>query len=83
MGFNYSFREVRDQIEQKILDWLEHPEEVLAKLREERELERPARMETAWRDAEVRAQKPTSQHAQDSRAWRALPERGVASVTIG
>jgi arsenate reductase (thioredoxin) len=48
------FREVRDQIEKKILDWLEHPEEEMAKLREERELERLARMETARREAEVR-----------------------------
>ena len=30
------FREVRNEIEQKILDWLEHPEE-LQKLRAERE----------------------------------------------
>jgi hypothetical protein len=34
------FREVRDEIEQKILDWLEHPEEELQKLRAERERER-------------------------------------------
>ena len=31
------FREVRDQIELRIRDWLEHPEEELRKLREERE----------------------------------------------
>jgi arsenate reductase (thioredoxin) len=31
------FREVRDEIEQKILDWLEHPEEELQKLKAERE----------------------------------------------
>jgi arsenate reductase (thioredoxin) len=66
------FREVRDQIEQKILDWLEHPEEELAKLREERKLERLTRMETARWKAEVRAQKPTSRHAQQSHAWRYL-----------
>jgi hypothetical protein len=46
------FREVRDQIEQKILDWLEHPEEELAKLREYRELERTARIEATRREAE-------------------------------
>jgi arsenate reductase len=78
------FREVRDQIEQKILDWLEHPEEEMAKLREERELERLARMETARRKAEVRAQKPTRwSSTQHSHTWRALPERGTAPVTIG
>lgn len=39
------FREVRDEVEHKILDWLEHPEEELAKLREERERERLERRE--------------------------------------
>ncbi len=38
------FREIRDEIEQKILDWLEHPEEELAKLKEEREQERRERL---------------------------------------
>jgi arsenate reductase len=33
------FREVRDEIELKIKDWLEHPEEELARLKEERERE--------------------------------------------
>jgi arsenate reductase (thioredoxin) len=31
------FREVRDEIEQKILDWLEHPEKELRKLKAKRE----------------------------------------------
>jgi arsenate reductase len=48
------FREVRDRIEQKILDWLERPEEELAKLREEREQERRERFEAARREAESR-----------------------------
>lgn len=43
------FREVRDEIEQKIRDWLEHPEEELARLREERERERRERMEAERR----------------------------------
>jgi hypothetical protein len=38
------FREVRDEIELKIKSWLEHPEEELSKLREERERERRERM---------------------------------------
>jgi hypothetical protein len=38
------FRKVRDEIELKIRDWLEHPEEELRKLREERERERRERM---------------------------------------
>ena len=48
------FRDVRDQIEQKILHWLEHPEEELAKLREYRQLERIARIEASRREAEGR-----------------------------
>jgi hypothetical protein len=31
------FRAVRDQIEMRMREWLEHPEEELRKLREERE----------------------------------------------
>jgi len=38
------FRQVRDQIEAKIRHWLEHPEEELATLQEERERERQQRM---------------------------------------
>jgi len=37
------FREVRDEIELKIKDWLAHPEEELARLKEERERERRER----------------------------------------
>ena len=47
-----TFREVRDEIEQKILDWLEHPEEELAKLRKEREQERRERLEAPSPEAE-------------------------------
>jgi arsenate reductase len=48
------FRKVRDEIEQKILDWLEHPEEELAKLKAEREQERRERLEAARREADSR-----------------------------
>ena len=41
------FRAVRDEIELKIKDWLEHPEEELSKLREERERERRERLEAS------------------------------------
>ena len=46
-----TFREVRDEIEERILDWLEHPEEELARLKEEREQERRERLEAARREA--------------------------------
>ncbi len=45
------FREVRDEIEQKLLDWLDHPEAELARLREERERERRERLEAQRREA--------------------------------
>jgi len=38
------FREVRDEIERKILDWLQHPDEELKKLKEQRERERLERV---------------------------------------
>jgi arsenate reductase (thioredoxin) len=41
------FRKVRDEIEQKIRDWLEHPEHELKKLKEQRERERRERLAAA------------------------------------
>ena len=49
------FRQVRDQIEAKIRHWLEHPEEELATLREERERERQQRMRALHQEAGRRA----------------------------
>jgi len=49
------FREVRDEIELKINDWLEHPEKELRKLREERE--RRERLAAARREADEHAQR--------------------------
>ena len=49
------FREVRDEIELKINDWLEHPEKELRKLREERE--RRERLAAARREAGEHAQR--------------------------
>jgi hypothetical protein len=49
-------REIRDEIEQKIKGWLEHPEEELEKLKEERECERRERLEA--RTGEVHAGRP-------------------------
>jgi arsenate reductase len=43
------FRAVRDQIEVRMREWLEHPEEELRKLREERERERRERVEAESR----------------------------------
>ena len=46
------FREIRDQIEQNIRHWLEHPEEEIAKLNAQRERERQERMRVARQEAE-------------------------------
>lgn len=45
------FREARDGIEQRILGWLERPEEELARLKQERELERRERQVADPREA--------------------------------
>jgi arsenate reductase (thioredoxin) len=41
------FRKIRDEVEQKMLDWLEHPESELEKLRQERQREREERLRAA------------------------------------
>lgn len=48
------FREIRDEIELKIRDWLDDPEQELRKLEEERERERRGRLEAARREAKIR-----------------------------
>jgi arsenate reductase (thioredoxin) len=51
------FRKVRDEIELKLRDWLEHPEQELKKLREERERERRERLAVAQWEADEQAQR--------------------------
>ena len=51
------FGEVRDEIELKIRDWLDHPEKELRKLREERDLERRERLAAVRREADEHAQR--------------------------
>jgi hypothetical protein len=51
------FRVVRDEIELKIRDWLEHPERELQKLKEERERERRERLAAARWEADEHAQR--------------------------
>jgi arsenate reductase len=58
-----SFRRVRDEIEQKILTWIDNPEAELAKLKEERERERRERMEAARREAEQEDEREVSHEA--------------------
>ena len=59
------FRAVRDEIELKIEDWLERPEEELRKLREERERERLERLE---------AEQEAAREREAAHAGRAAPE---------
>jgi arsenate reductase (thioredoxin) len=49
------YRKVREEIELKIKDWLEHPEKELRRLREERERERRERLAAARREADEHA----------------------------
>ena len=56
------FRQVRDEIELKIRDWLEHPEDELRKLREERERRermRPPGARSAFPRAATRGRIPS------------------------
>jgi hypothetical protein len=46
----------RDEIELKIKNWLEHPEEELAKLRAKRQRKREQRLRAAQRARELRAE---------------------------
>jgi arsenate reductase (thioredoxin) len=51
------FRKVRDEIELKMKDWLEHPEQELKKLREERERERRERLAAPRWEADEHARR--------------------------
>jgi arsenate reductase len=66
------FREVRDQIELKMRDWLEHPEQELRKLKEERERERRERLAAARWEADEHAQRLEGL-SQDRRERQPLP----------
>jgi hypothetical protein len=77
------FREVRDEIELKIKDWLEHPEHELKKLREERERERRERLVAARREADDRAQR-LERLLQDGHQGKAhLPSTGPTPLASG
>jgi arsenate reductase (thioredoxin) len=82
------FREIRDEIELKLRDWLEHPEEELAKLRAERDRERE-RMRAAWRVRERRTdlaalpERPRRPHPTSAAALRHTPLLGSREQTIG
>jgi arsenate reductase len=71
------FRVVRDEIERKILTWIDNPESELAKLKEERERERRERMETARREAGQEAEQEAGREARSE----ALPV-GLAPTTL-
>src|SRR5215210_2046145 len=72
------FRVVRDEIEIKIRDWLEHPEQELKKLKEQREHERRERLEAARWEADERAQRLAGL-PQDGQERYYLPATGLAT----
>src|SRR5688572_25654803 len=76
------FRKVRDEIELKIKDWLEHPEQELKKLREERERERRERLAAARREADEHAQRLEGL-SQDSQERHHFPSSSLATLVRG
>ena len=76
------FRKVRDEIEQKILHWLEHPERELKKLREERERERRERLAAARWEADEHAHRLASL-PRDSQERSHLPSTSSATLVGG
>ena len=74
------FHAVRDEIELKMKDWLEHPERELEKLREERE--RRERLAAARREADDRAQL-LERLRQDGREQDHLPATGPKALARG
>jgi hypothetical protein len=82
------FREVRDEIELKIKDWLEHPEEELAKLRAERKRDREERLRAARRardqrtELEALLQRPQRSHPTSAAAIRCAPLLGSREHAI-
>jgi arsenate reductase len=75
------FREIRDEIEVKIRDWLERPEEELAKLKVERERERKDRLEAARREADERTQRLAGE-TEGGAIGRHWPPK-LASLSVG
>jgi arsenate reductase (thioredoxin) len=71
------FGKVRDEIELKMRDWLDHPEKELSKLREERERERGERLAAARREADEHAQRLESL-TQDGPERSHLPASNLA-----
>jgi arsenate reductase len=77
------FREVRDEIEAKILHWLERPEEELEKLRVEREQERQERLEAARRETRNHnvARDPTVGGADSATSRLRVTDNALASLS--
>jgi arsenate reductase (thioredoxin) len=72
------FRTVRDEIELKIRDWLEHPEQELKKLKEERERQRRERLAAARWEADEHAQGLASLPQDIQERRHHLPASGLA-----
>ena len=74
------FREIRDEIEHKIKEWLEHPEEELAKLTAERERQRKKRLEADRREADERVQQAVTETVGYAQDRHPAPGRGITLV---
>ena len=73
---------MRDEIELKIRDWLERPEQELKKLKEGRERERRERLAAARREADEHAQRLASL-PRHSREGHCLPAERSATLVRG
>ena|SRR5215217_1134806 len=76
------FRVVRDEIELKINDWLEHPERELRKLKEQRERERRERLAAARWETDDHAQRLARLPREDQELHH-LPTPGLATLVRG
>ncbi len=76
------FRAVRDEIELKIKDWLEHPEAELAKLKEEREQERTERIEAERRESELQESEQQAGREARSEALSLVPAQSANSYPV-
>ncbi|HVF01990.1 MAG TPA: arsenate reductase ArsC [Rubrobacteraceae bacterium] len=74
------FREIRDEIELKIKEWLEHPEEELVKLTAERERQRRERLEADRREANERLQRAVTETVGYVQDRHRAPGKGLLTL---
>ena len=74
------FREIRDEIELKIKEWLEHPGEELAKLTAERERQRRERLEADRREDDEQLQRTVTETVGYAQDRHRAPGKGLLTL---